>query len=415
MKVACVGGGPASLYLSILLKLQDPRHEVTVYERHPPGTTYGWGVTYWPDMLDTLKQHDGPSARRIEEQSLCWRDGVAHVNGRTTTHRGDTGYAIGRHLLLGVLADRARDLGVRLEFERDIDIDADGKSARPDADVVVAGDGARSRLRERHAESFGTRVNEGSNRYIWLGTTRVFTSFTFSFVETAHGWIWCYAYGFSAEHSTCIVECSQETWTGLGLHQLPQEVALRLLERVFFDVLEGHPLLGRTDIEGHAQWQSFGTVTNERWVHGNLVLIGDAAHTTHYSIGAGTSLALRDAMSLARSLGEVSGGGVPGGGVSRGDIGAALERYARDRKRALLPVQSAARLSAQWYENLTRYVGLEPERMFALLGQRHSPLLPHVPPQLYYRLDQAAGSLRALRWLKQRVGSRLASVMEQRR
>ncbi|MFI6644647.1 FAD-dependent monooxygenase [Streptomyces sp. NPDC050504] len=400
MKVACVGGGPASLYLSILLKLQDPRHEVAVYERHPKGTTYGWGVTYWPDMLETLERHDEPSARRILADSLCWRDGVAHVNGRTTVHSGDTGYAVSRHRLLGILADRAQELGVQLEFDREVDGDS-----VPDADVVVAGDGARSRIRERHAESFGTRVSHGANRYIWLGTTRVFEAFTFSFVETAHGWIWCYAYGFGAEHSTCIVECSEETWTGLGLHRLPQDVALRLLERTFCDVLEGHPLLGRTDIEGHAQWQPFATVTNERWAHGNVVLVGDAAHTTHYSIGAGTTLAMRDAMSLAQALGD----------APRDGIGAALERYGQERRRALLPAQSAARLSAQWYENLTRYVTLEPEQMFALLGQRHSPLLPHVPPQLYYRLDQAAGSLRALRWLKQRVGSRLASALEQRR
>ncbi|MEV0253066.1 FAD-dependent monooxygenase [Streptomyces sp. NPDC050732] len=402
MKIDCVGGGPASLYLAVLAKLQDPAHEITVHERHPADARFGWGVTYWPDLLADLYAHDPESARLIEEQSVRWQGGFAHVGDRTTAHDGDPGHAIARHRLRTVLADRARSLGVRLEFGREIGSRAD----LPDAHLVVAGDGARSRLRAEHADRLGTRVTTGANRFIWLGTTRVFTAFTFAFVETGHGWIWCYAYGFSAEHSTCVVECSATTWAALGFDRLGHDEALRLLEKIFADLLEGHELLGRRDIESPAQWQAFPTVTNASWSHDGLVLIGDAAHTTHYSIGAGTTLALRDAMGLARALRTAT---------APAELPAALAAYERERKRALLSVQSAARHSAQWYENLPRYMGLEPHQMFALLGQRHSPLLPHVPPQLYFHLDQAVGRLQTLRWLKQRLGPRLARTLQSRR
>lgn len=401
VKIHCVGGGPASLYLAILAKLRDPAHEITVHERHPAGASHGWGVTFWPDLLAELRAQDPVSARAVEEQSVCWRGGFAYVGDRTVAHDGDVGHAIGRHHLRTILADRARELGVRLDFGTEIR----GRADLPDADLVVAGDGAHSRLRTESAAHFGTRVTTGANRFVWLGTTRVFTAFTFSFVESEHGWIWCYAYGYSSGHSTCVVECSAATWSGLGLDRLDHGDALRLLEKLFAKMLDGHALLGRTDIESHAQWQAFPTVTNETWSHGNLTLIGDAAHTTHYSIGAGTSLALRDAVCLARALESTGPAELP----------AALARYEQERKQALLPVQSAARHSAQWYENLPRYIGLEPRRMFALLGQRHSPLLPYVPPQLYYHLDQTVGRLPSLRRLKQRLGPRLARALQSRR
>ncbi|MEV0121209.1 FAD-dependent monooxygenase [Streptomyces sp. NPDC050703] len=401
MKIDCVGGGPASLYLAILAKLKDPAHEVTVHERHAEGASHGWGVTFWPDLLDELRAHDPESAAAIAGRCVNWSGGFAHVGDRTTAHDGDLGHAIGRHEMRTILADRARSLGVRLAFGTEIA----GREDLPDADLIVAGDGARSRLRTAGAEHFGTRVTTGANRFVWLGTTRVFKAFTFAFVETGHGWIWCYAYGYSGGHSTCVVECSAATWTGLGLDRIAHTDALRLLEKLFAEPLDGHGLLGRDDIGGHAQWQAFPTVTNATWSHGNLTLIGDAAHTTHYSIGAGTTLALRDAACLAEELRGVGPGELPG----------ALARYERRRKHALLAVQSAARHSAQWYENLPRYIGMPPERMFALLGQRHSPLLPYVPPQIYYHLDQTVARLNSLRWLKQRLGPRVARALQGRR
>ncbi|MGW7282295.1 FAD-dependent monooxygenase [Streptomyces sp. NPDC054844] len=398
VKVACVGGGPAGLYLSILLKRQDPSHDVTVYERDPEGSTYGWGVTYWRGLLDRLHDHDPESARAVDEHSVRWRDGVAHVGELTARHRGDEGFGIGRHRLLEILAARARSLGVRLEFECEIT-----SADLPAADLVVAADGVGSALRTRHAGHFGTEIRAGRNHYLWLGTTKIFDAFTFAFTETEHGWIWAYGYGFGSEGSTCVVECAPETWTGLGLDRADEGEGLVLLEKLFADVLDGHPLTGRPTAGAGARWATFRTLTNRTWSRGNLVLLGDAAHTTHYSIGAGTTLALEDAMALSAALRE------------RGTLQDALAHYERERRAALLPLQSAARFSAQWYENLPRYIHLPPERMFALLGQRHSPLLPYVPPRLYYRLDRAAGQLEGLRRIKRWLGPRIARTLQARR
>ncbi|MFJ3670967.1 FAD-dependent monooxygenase [Streptomyces sp. NPDC090106] len=394
VKVSCVGGGPAGLYLSILLKLQDPSHDITVHERNPEGSTYGWGVTYWRGLLDRLHEHDPVSARAVEENSVRWNDGVAHVRDLTTRHRGDEGHGIGRHRLLEILAARARELGVRLEFEAPVTADN-----LPEADLVVAGDGVHSALRTAHADHFGTEVRAGRNHYVWLGTTQVFDAFHFAFVETDHGWIWCYGYGFGPDRSTLVIECAPETWAGLGLDRADEAEGLAVLEKLFADVLDGHPLL----VQAGSQWLNFRTLTNRTWTHGNLVLMGDAAHTTHYSIGAGTTLALEDAMALAGALRESA------------TIPEALARYESERKAELLSVQSAARYSAQWYEELPRYIQLPPRQMFALLGQRHSPLLPHVPPRLYYRLDRAVGRLGALRRLKRWLGPRLARSVHARR
>ncbi|MFJ4623209.1 FAD-dependent monooxygenase [Streptomyces sp. NPDC088812] len=397
VKVACVGGGPAGLYLSILLKRQDPSHHITVYERGPEGSAYGWGVTYWQALLDQLHARDPESARALEGGSVRWNQGVADVRGLAIRQPGDVGHGIGRHRLLEILADRARNLGVHLEFEREITADDP-----PEADLLVAADGVHSALRTRHADHFGTHLTTGRNPYLWLGTTRVFDSFTFAFVETGHGWIWCYGYPCGAERSTCVIECGPRTWTGLGLDRASEADGLALLERLFAHVLDGHPLIGRAPAGGRARWLTFRTLTNRAWYRGNLVLLGDAAHTTHYSTGAGTTLALEDAFALADALRECA------------DLPQALARYQHERKAALLPAQSAARHSAQWYESLTRYIDLPPEQMFALLGQRHSPLLPYVPPRLYHRLDRAAGQLEALRRFKRWLGPRLARTAHAR-
>ncbi|MFC9279388.1 FAD-dependent monooxygenase [Streptomyces collinus] len=397
VKVVCVGGGPAGLYLAILLKRQNPAHDVTVHERDPEGSAHGWGVTYWRSLLDRLHTHDPDSARAVAEHSARWNQGVAHVRGQVTRRPGDEGHGISRHRLLAILADRARSLGVRLEFGSEV-----AAGDLPEADLVVAADGVHSALRTRHADHFGARLQEGRNHYAWLGTGKVFDAFTFAFAETGHGWIWAYGYACGDGRSTCVVECSPRTLTGLGLDRADEDEALALLGGLFAKVLDGHPLTGRSPAGGPLPWPRFRTLTNRTWHRGNLVLLGDAAHTTHYSIGAGTTLALEDAIGLATALGEHTA------------LPDALAAYERRRRSELLGAQSAARHSARWYEDLPRYIDLPPHRMFALLGQRHSPLLPYVPPQLYYGLDKAAGRVDALRTLKRRIGPRVARALQSR-
>jgi 2-polyprenyl-6-methoxyphenol hydroxylase-like FAD-dependent oxidoreductase len=408
VKVACVGGGPAGLYFSILMKLQDPSHEVTVHERDPEGSTYGWGVTYWAGLLEKLHEGDPVSARAVREASVCWSGGLAYVGGGTTAHEGDEGFGIGRHRLLALLGARAADLGVRIVRGRAVTELSD----LGDADLVVAADGVRSALRRRYTGDFGSRVALGRNRYAWLGTTKVFDAFTFAFVATEHGWIWCYGYRYDEDRSTFVVECGPATWTGLGLDRLGPDEGLDLLAGLFAKPLDGHGLSGRADAGGGADWLAFRTLTNRAWYRGNLVLLGDAAHTTHYSIGAGTTLALEDALALAKSLRGLPEG-APGGDPAR--LAPALAAYERERRAALLPVQSAARYSAQWYENLPRYLALPPDQMFALLGQRHSPLLPLVPPRVYYRLDRLATRLEPVRTIKRSLGPRIAGALYARR
>jgi 2-polyprenyl-6-methoxyphenol hydroxylase-like FAD-dependent oxidoreductase len=399
MRIVCVGAGPAGLYFAILMKKRDPGHDVTVLERNPAGVTYGWGVVFWDDLLDELRSSDLLTAQKVRANAFRWNGELLTVNGEDPVHEEGVGYGIGRRRLLDLLVERARRLGVRVQFEAAVE----HASELPPADLVVASDGVNSRIRQLHADQFETEVRVGRNKYIWLGTSKVFDTFTFAFVRTDAGWIWCHAYGFDQETSTFIVECSPETWTGLGFHVLGEDETLRRLEQVFESQLDGHPLRSTTRRNGGARWLNFRTLTNETWHYDNTVLMGDAAHTTHFTIGSGTKLALEDAITLADKLGEGA------------ELQPALEAYGNERQAALVPAQSDARFSAQWFENVPRYVDLDAERLFALLRERRSPLLPRIPPPVYYRLYQAThniGPLRTLRkWaaprIKHRYGARL--------
>lgn len=399
MRIVCAGGGPAGLYFAILMKERDQDHEITVLERNPAGVTYGWGVVFWDDLLDQLRASDPPTAREIRANSFRWKGELLAVEGRDPVHVEGHGYGIGRQRLLDLLVERALALGVRVQFECEVE----NLSELTGADVIVGCDGASSRLRQLHGDHFKTDVRVGRNKYIWLGTSKVFDVFTFAFVQTAVGWIWCHAYGFDDDTSTFIVECSPETWTGLGFDGLGEDDTITLLEELFESHLEGHPLRSNMRTNGGVPWLIFRTLTHEKWHHDNTVLMGDAAHTTHFTIGSGTKLALEDAIALAAKLHEGT------------ELQPALEAYGSERQIALRPAQSDARFSAQWFENIPRYVDLDAVRFFALLRERRSPLLPRIPPPLYYRLYQATHKIAPLRKLRKWAAPRIKALYGARR
>jgi len=352
MKIACVGGGPAGLYFAVVAKLRDPGREVVVLERNPPGTTYGWGVVYWDSLRNALHRVDPTSAREITARSVTWTGQRLRI-GERTVHLGGYGYSIERRQLLDVLQARAQALGVQMRFEETVD-----KAADVDADVIVAADGHASVLR---SDAFGTSVRTGTNAYIWLGTTKEFTDFTFGCERTDAGWLWYHGYQFAPRASTVIVECADPTWQKLGLDNLDNSASLELLADVFARHLDGAPLLSSRPGQHPSRWSHFPTITNERWHDDRVVLLGDAAHTAHYSIGSGTRLALEDAIALADAL------SVPGLGIE-----GALCRYAEERRPEVARWQAEAAASASWFESMDEHLAHDPMDVAqALLGRRH--------------------------------------------
>jgi 2-polyprenyl-6-methoxyphenol hydroxylase-like FAD-dependent oxidoreductase len=398
MRIACVGGGPAGLYFALLMKLHEPGHDIAVFERNAAGSAHGWGVTFGSDLLEKLYRGDQESAAELDRAAFRHFSQVVDIHGEQVPYPGECVYSISRQRLLDVLAVRAQGIGVRIDFEREVT----APSQLPDADLVVACDGVHSRTRDA-AGAFQTDVRLGGNKYLWLGTDKVFDAFTYAFASTDSGWVWAYGYGVDAESSTLIVECSARTWRGLGFDTMPSADCLAILEKLFDHHLHGHQLAGQATHGANAEWLNFRTVTNRRWYDGNIVLTGDAAHTTHFSIGSGTTLAIEDAVALAGSLQR------HGPALDR-----ALESYENQRKAALLQPQSDARFSAQWFENLARYVDLEPREFSALLHGRRSPLLPHLPPQFYYRLHHATQEIAVLRQIRRRVAPRAKAIYSRR-
>lgn len=360
MDIVCVGGGPAGLYFAISAKLRDPNHRVTVLERNPAGVTYGWGVTFSERLLDTLYRNDPVSAREINERPASWSNQEVRVGGGPPVHLGGYGYAIGRKLLLDILAGRAMELGVDVQFERDVE----DPGAFSGADLIIASDGANSRVRKLHDQHFRTDAEAGHNKYIWLGTHRIFDSFVFAFEETIAGWMWFYAYRFSADSTTFIVECSQDTWAGLGFDTLGPDESLRLLEDIFKRHLDGHSLINPMRDLGKTPWLNFVRISNTAWYHDKVALMGDAAHTTHFSIGSGTTLAMQDAVALADRLAEYR------------EAGAALDAYQEERRSALLMPQGAALNSTRWFENVSRYIGQDPRQFGYDLWKRRGQCPP---------------------------------------
>jgi anthraniloyl-CoA monooxygenase len=355
MRITCAGGGPAGLYFAVLAKLADPAHEVTVVERNPAGVTYGWGVVFWDDLLDDLFRYDPVSARMIWEAAFKWDEYEVRATGKATTHLAGYGFSMGRRMLLDILAERAIQLGVRIRYEDEFA----GLDDVPDSDLVVACDGGRSRLRTEHESHHGTATDVGRNKYIWLGTPHEFNTFTFGFERTEAGWIWFHAYPFADGQSTFIVECLPETWEALGFDRIGAEEGCAKLEEIFAAHLGGQPLIDHRAEVGSTGWLNFRRITNERWDRGNVVLMGDAAHTTHFAIGSGTKLAMQDAMALADAL------------ASGDELAIALERYEHRRKSALAPLQRAAKASSEWFERMPDYVDLPATQFaFALSDRR---------------------------------------------
>ena len=347
MKIACVGAGPAGLYFAITMKLRDPAHEIDVFERNPPGVTFGWGVVFSDLTVDNITRNDPVSAKILTDEFAHWDDIDVHFKGETVTSGGHGFIGIGRKRLLEILQDRARGLGARLHFEAECD-PADPKWRQ--YDLVIASDGINSRFRDAEAEAFGVDVDERRNKFVWLGTGKVFDAFTFAFEESEHGWIWAHAYRFAEDCSTFIVECSEATWKSFGFDRMDQSEAITVCEKLFVKYLGGHRLISNAaHLRGSAAWLNFRRIKCERWSSGNVILLGDAAHTAHFSIGSGTKLALEDAIKLADVLNR--------SGVS---LQAALDEYQSERSLEVLKLQNSARNSTEWFETLERYTHFEP-------------------------------------------------------
>ncbi|HEX8480920.1 MAG TPA: bifunctional salicylyl-CoA 5-hydroxylase/oxidoreductase [Allosphingosinicella sp.] len=347
MRIACLGGGPAGLYFAISMKLRDPAHDIDLYERNRPDDTFGWGVVFSDQTVENLMANDPVSGAAVRDEFAHWDDIEVHIHGETIRSSGHGFIGIGRRRLLGILQDRARELGVRLHFEHEAAADL---PAYADYDLVIAADGANSRIRTAYAEHFGVEVQVRKNKFFWFGTEKVFEAFTFAFEETEAGWVWAHAYRFGDGLSTFIVEMAPDTWRRLGLDRMDQREAIELCERIFARHLSGKALMSNAaHLKGPEAWLQFRRIICERWSHENLILLGDAAHTAHFSIGSGTKLAIEDSIKLAEVLNRP--------GLSRDE---ALAEYREERQIEVLKLQNSARNSTEWFETLERYLHFEP-------------------------------------------------------
>jgi anthraniloyl-CoA monooxygenase len=347
MRIACIGGGPAGLYFAILMKKADPAHDITVYERNRPDDTFGWGVVFSDATLGNFQQADAESYLEITRNFHHWDDCDVFFKERKITSGGHGFCGIGRKKLLNVLQARAAALGVRLVFETDVADDAQFA----DCDLVVASDGVNSLVRKKYAEHFKPDIDVRKCRYIWLGTHLKLNAFTFITEPTQWGWFQVHAYQFDQDTSTFIVECREETWRAAGLDKLDLAGSIAFCEKLFEKYLQGNKLMSNARHLRGSAWLNFNRVLCQKWHHKNIVLIGDSAHTAHFSIGSGTKLAMEDAIALSRTL-----AGNPG------RVEQALELYQAERNLEALKLQSAARNRMEWFENVARYTHLEPEQ-----------------------------------------------------
>ena len=349
MRAICLGGGPAGLYFAISLKLRQPDADVTVMERNRADDTFGWGVVLSDETLDNLEVNDPVSAREIRSHFAYWDDIALHHKGHVIHSTGHGFCGIGRKRLLLILQARARELGVNLQFESEVKA---ASEYMDDYDLVVASDGLNSKTRMEFEETFQPDIDVRRCPFVWLGTHQKFdNAFTFIFEKTDKGWIWVHAYQFDKDTATFIVECSQETFDAYGFGEKTQEETIAICEEIFKDHLDGHKLMtNASHIRGSA-WIKFPRVLCEKWSHENVVLLGDASATAHFSIGSGTKLALESAISLAKHVSDDK------------NLSTAFEKYEEARRLEVLRLQSAARNSVEWFEDVERYLDLDPVQL----------------------------------------------------
>jgi anthraniloyl-CoA monooxygenase len=362
MRIVCIGGGPAGLYFGLLMKKLHPAHAITVVERNRPYDTFGWGVVFSDATMAAMRRWDPETAAEIEEAFNHWDDIEVWIEGTRQRTTGHGFVGIGRKKLLNILQRRSEALGVELAFEREVTSDAEF----PDADLIVASDGLNSRIRQRHAEAFEPDLVTRPNRYIWLGTRKLYDAFTFDFRKTEHGWFQAHIYKFDAETSTFIVETTEEAFRAHGLDKADQEGSIAFCETLFAEVLDGAPLMTNARHLRGSAWLNFNRLICGRWSLHNgrshVVLMGDAAHTAHFAIGSGTKLAIDDAIELARQF-DRRGHGADA-------IPAVLEDYEAIRRVDVARIQNAARNAMEWFEVVgLRYADqLEPEQfMYSML------------------------------------------------
>ena len=382
MKIVCIGGGPAGLYFALLMKQQDPAHEIVVVERNLPYDTFGWGVVFSDATMDNMRAWDPPTAAAIEQAFNHWDDIELHFKGRVIRSGGHGFVGIGRKRLLNILQARCEELGVELVFSREVA----SAFEFADADLVIASDGINSRVRNEYAEVFRPDIVTRPNRFIWLGTNKLYDAFTFLFERTEHGWFQAHVYKFDEKTTTFIVETPEDVWKAHGLDKAGQEESIAFCERVFAANLQGAKLMTNARHLRGSAWINFQRVKCERWSHFNgrnhVVLMGDAVHTAHFAIGSGTKLAIEDAIELTRQFRDA-------GGATPQHIPAVLERYQALRNVDVLRLQNAAWNAMEWFE---------------VVGRRYADTLP--PEQFMYsmltrsqRISHENLRLRDGRWL----------------
>lgn len=346
LKIICLGGGPASLYFSILMKKVNPAHDITVIERGDRSSTWGFGVVFSDETLQGFMEADAPSYKRIVEQFAYWGGIDTMIHGKTINSQGHGFCGMSRLKLLNVFHDRCDELGVNLRFNTDItSID---QLHMDEYDLVVAGDGITSLLREAYQDEFGTSMDWRANKFCWLATSKPLDDFTFIFRKNEHGWWWVHAYRYEEGMTTWIVETSEQTWASAGMDSATEAETRAYCEALFREELDGHALITNRSV-----WRTFPVLRNEKLYHKNIVLMGDAVRSAHFSIGSGTKLAMEDAIALAGFFQQTGD-----------DVAGALEMYQGVRKDEADRLQRTAVVSLSWYEHIDRYAATQSAEQF---------------------------------------------------